>query len=64
MVNKVLAELSDVHIGDLTLEGLQSVLVVTDEPLAVTAVRLLGLDLSGKVQIGLLGLPQEGAEAI
>ena len=47
MVNKVLAELSDVHIGDLTLEGLQSVLVVTDEPLAVTAVRLLGLDLSG-----------------
>jgi hypothetical protein len=64
LVKQVLAELPDVNIGDLALEGLQGILVVTDEPLAVTCVVLLGLELCGVVLIGLLGVPQEGAEAV
>ena len=57
MVKQVLAELPDVNIGDLALEGLQGILIVTDKPLAVTTVVLLGLELCGVVLIGLLGVP-------
>jgi len=52
LVEKVLAELPDVDIADLALEGLQGILVVTEKPLAVHSVVLMRLELCREVLVG------------
>ena len=52
LVEKVLAELPDVDIADLALEGLQGILVVTEKPLTVRTVVLLRLELCREVLVG------------
>jgi hypothetical protein len=64
LVEKVLAELPDVDVADLTLEGLQGILVVTEKSLTMSRVVLMRLELCRVVLVGLLGVPQEGAEAV
>ena len=64
LVEKVLAELTNVDVADLALESLQGILVVTEKPLTMCAMVLMRLELCRVVLVGLLGVPQEGAEAV
>ena len=52
MVEKVLAELPDVDVADLALEGLQGILVVAEKSLTVPRVVLKRLELCRVVLVG------------